>query len=146
MQAASGYDTPTFSWSSVPSVVNYNLYVQDAVTGQVVIDNTTLTGTSFAPGPLLLAGHSYTWWIGSEAAAGGLGGIAWSGAVNFTSAAAGRAEQPDNDLLRFYSHVELEWRPGGGFLSPDCGGCIHGGDAHGQQQPDGSIVRDHGGG
>ena len=86
IMTSTGYDTPTFTWSNVPYAVNYYLYVQDAYTGAVVIANATLTGTSYAPGPLLLAGHRYTWWIGSEAAAGGLGGISWSGAVNFTLA------------------------------------------------------------
>ena len=81
---SSGYDTPTFSWSSVPAAVSYNLYVQDAATKKVVIDNSTLTGTSFTPGPVLLAGHSYNWWVGSETAAGALGVISWSGMVSFT--------------------------------------------------------------
>ena len=80
-----GYDTPTFSWSSVPFAVNYNLYVQDAGTGAVVIDNTQ-TGTSFAPGPVLLAGHSYTWYIGAEAAAGVLGQVSWSEPATFSLA------------------------------------------------------------
>ena len=84
--ASSGYDTPTFSWNNVPYAVNYYLYVQDAYTGAVVVANATLTANAYAPGPLLLAGHRYTWWIGSEAAAGGLGVISWSGAVNFTLA------------------------------------------------------------
>ena len=82
----SGYDTPTFTWSSVPYAVNYNLVVEDAATRAVVVDDTTLTGTTYAPGPVLLAGHSYTWLIGAEAAAGVLGQVSWSVPAAFSLA------------------------------------------------------------
>ena len=66
--------------------MDYHLYVKDVGTGAAVLDNSTLTGTSFAPGPLLLAGHRYIWWIGAEAAAGVLGSTSWSGPATFTLA------------------------------------------------------------
>ena len=141
--ASTGYDTPTFSWSSASFAVNYNLYVEDAATGAVVIDNTTLTGTSFAPGPLLLAGHSYTWWIGAESAAGVLGKITWSAAGELLAGAAGRSEQPVNEHPRFNPHVELVQRHRGHILSAHCGGCGHGGDGAGQQQHHRRVVRGH---
>ena len=86
LTASSGYDTPTYSWSSVPGVVSYNLVVEDAATGQVVVNN-TLAGTSFTPGPTLLVGHGYVWYIGAEAAAGDVGAVSWSGPTTFTLAA-----------------------------------------------------------
>ena len=79
-----GYDTPTFSWSSVSGAAMYDLYLKDLTTGTVVFDNPNISGSSFTPSSPLLVGHSYLWYIGSEGAAGATGGIAWSAGTRFT--------------------------------------------------------------
>ena len=83
---ASGYDTPTFSWSSVAAANHYWLYVVDATTGSVVVNNNTISGTSFTPGTSqsLTPGHSYTWYIAAVSTNGA--GVSFSGPQNFSLA------------------------------------------------------------
>ena len=77
--AAAGYDTPTFSWSSVAGAGSYYLYVADNLTPQQpLIANSSITGTSFTPdlSQALTPGHSYTWYIGAVSTNGIA--VAWS--------------------------------------------------------------------
>ena len=46
---------------------SYYLYVLDTTTNKPVINDTSVTGTSFTPTTPLTAGHSYTWYIGAKA-------------------------------------------------------------------------------
>ncbi len=85
--ASSGFDTPTFSWSSVSGAVQYYLSVKDAATGAAVINNANITADSFTPSTALIPGHSYTWYVGAEGSLGVNGPIVWSGATNFSLAA-----------------------------------------------------------
>ena len=66
---STGYDTPTFTWSSVPNAVQYDLYVQDTLTGITTVYTPNVSGSSFTPGQPLLAGHSYVWYVGAKARA-----------------------------------------------------------------------------
>ena len=81
--ASTGYDTPTFSWSSVSGANHYYLYVLDATNGQPVINNGNVSGTSFTANTALAAGHSFVWYIGATTLAGG---IFWTGPESFTLA------------------------------------------------------------
>ncbi len=85
--ASSGYETPTFSWSSVPGAAHYYLYVVDTTAGGgAIINNADLTSASFLVMGPLQPGHSYTWYVGAEGGLGLDGPIAWSGATSFTLA------------------------------------------------------------
>jgi hypothetical protein len=83
--AANGYDKPTFRWNSVLGADHYYLYVVDATTGTVVINNPQVAGTSLTPGTALTPGHSYTWYIGAYSSNGA--GAAWSSGPSFSLAA-----------------------------------------------------------
>ena len=84
--ASTGYDTPTFSWNSIPGAAFYNLNVKDNTTGTTVISNASVSTNSYAPGPLLAAGHSYTWYVGAEGQLAASGPITWSGSASFSLA------------------------------------------------------------
>jgi hypothetical protein len=60
--ASPGYDTPTFDWSAVAGANHYYLYVVDSNTGQPVINQPNLSGTTFTPSTPLAHGHTYTWY------------------------------------------------------------------------------------
>ena len=64
--AAPGFDTPTFTWTSVPDAGHYYLYVLDTTTHQPVINNPNIVGTSFAASTGLTPGHSFQWYIAAE--------------------------------------------------------------------------------
>ncbi len=61
ISASSGYDTPTFSWSSVTGADHYAITLTDTTTKPVVTSTTNVYTTSFAPATALTPGHSYTW-------------------------------------------------------------------------------------
>ena len=63
--ASTGYDTPTFSWSAVAGANHYYLLVEDAATTKLVINDSTVSGTTFTPSAsqALTPGHSYTWYV-----------------------------------------------------------------------------------
>ena len=75
--ASTGFDTPTFSWSSAAGAVHYYLYVLDNTTNKPIVNNSSVPGTSVVS-PVLTPGHSYTWYIGAETSSGLNGPIAWS--------------------------------------------------------------------
>ena len=75
---AGGLETPTFSWSGGAS--QYYLYVLDNTTNKPVVNNTSITGTSYSA-TTLTPGHTYTWYIGAETTLGVNGPIAWSSAA-----------------------------------------------------------------
>ena len=66
---SAGYDTPTFSWSSVNGAAMYDLDLKDLSTGMTVFNNTNVSGTTYTPSSPLLVGHSFTWYVGTEGAA-----------------------------------------------------------------------------
>ena len=69
IQATTGYDTPTYSWSSVSGAHHYYLYVLDATTGQAVVDNPNVgNGTAFTPTAALTPGHEFTWYVAAVSA------------------------------------------------------------------------------
>jgi hypothetical protein len=79
--------TPTFTWSSVPAVSYYDLWVDDLTTGQSqVVHNSSLPGTTMtlSTALALTPGDSYAWWAGAMASNGTTN---WSGAQYFTVAA-----------------------------------------------------------
>ena len=65
--------TPTFSWESMPNVASVQIYVQFG--SAVLINESGITGNTFAPSAALEAGN-YRWWIRPSAANGTPG--AWS--------------------------------------------------------------------
>ena len=67
----------------------YDLYVQDAGTSAIILNNTSVTGNTYALSTPLTAGHSYTWYVGAEGAVGANGPISWSTADMFTLAQGG---------------------------------------------------------
>ena len=83
---SSGFDTPTFSWSSVPGASFYYLYVLDTTTNQPAVTNSSVSSASFTASTGLTPGHSFAWYIGAEGALGAAGGISWSGPMGFTLA------------------------------------------------------------
>lgn len=64
---------PEFSWTSVPGIASYRLFVQKGST--TAINEASITGTSFTPASPLEAG-AYRWWILPSHANGRTG--AWS--------------------------------------------------------------------
>ena len=74
--------TPTFSWSSVPGAARYTLTLIDATTNQVLINNVSVTGTTYTSTPTLKVGDSYTWYVAAEGTDGG--DVTMSGPLSFT--------------------------------------------------------------
>jgi len=72
---------PTFSWNAVAGADHYDLWVQDAQTGQV-LRNQNVAGTTWAPASPLIRGHGYTWWVRAVNNTGIAG--AWSAGLSFT--------------------------------------------------------------
>ena len=73
LAAGPGYDTPTFSWSSVLDAAQYYLYVVDDLNPhRPIIADSSISGTSFTPSAsqALTPGHSYTWYIAAESTNG----------------------------------------------------------------------------
>src|SRR5262249_21130422 len=55
---------PTFTWTAVPRADHYDLWVDDATTGQSqVVRNTAIFGTSFVPASPLATGDVYRLWV-----------------------------------------------------------------------------------
>ena len=90
---STGFDTPTFSWTNVTDASHYYLYVLDKTTGQPLINNSNVSGTSFSLSEPLTPGDSYAWYIGAEGAAGANGPIAFSGPQNFSLTALAQPTQ-----------------------------------------------------
>lgn len=72
--------TPTFSWTGVSGVANYEVYVSDLATGQWA--DQTVTGTSWTPTQTLVSGHRYRWWVRALNADGAPAG-SWSDPLDF---------------------------------------------------------------
>ena len=70
--ASTGYDTPTFTWSSVTGAGSYTLYVVDNTTGQVVVNTNVGNVTSYqlTAAQALTPGHSFTWYVSADGANG----------------------------------------------------------------------------
>ena len=68
--ASNGYDTPTFTWSSVSGANHYYLRLVDTTTNAAVITNTNVSTNSLTPTGPLTPGHSYTWYVAAEGANG----------------------------------------------------------------------------
>ena len=84
IQPSSGYLTPTFSWTSVTGAAQYYVYLLDATTGQAIINNAHVGGTSWPASAPLTAGHRYLWYVAAESASGA---AFWSAPDGFTFAA-----------------------------------------------------------
>jgi hypothetical protein len=72
---------PTFSWNAVTGADHYDIWVQDAQTGQV-LRNQNVAGTTWAPSSPLIQGHGYSWWVRAVSSAGVAGG--WSTGLNIS--------------------------------------------------------------
>jgi hypothetical protein len=70
---------PTFAWTSVAGADHYYLYGSDQTTGQTVVNNSNVPGTSFAPAQALTLGDNYLWWVAAVNAQGS----SWDSAVSF---------------------------------------------------------------
>ena len=60
----------------------YYLYLFDATTNQVLINNASVTGTTYTSTPALNVGDSYTWYVAAKSTNNGE--IVWSGPDDFT--------------------------------------------------------------
>jgi hypothetical protein len=79
---------PTFAWQAVGGADHYDLWVDDATTGQSqVIRRQALLGTSFTSAIPLVVGHSYQWWVRAVTNTGAAG--AWSDTSRFTEVVVG---------------------------------------------------------
>jgi hypothetical protein len=52
----------TFTWNAVASATHYYLWVQDAASGAIVVQNQNITSPSYGP-TAFTVGHSYDWWV-----------------------------------------------------------------------------------
>jgi hypothetical protein len=78
--AVSAAGEPTFSWQSVSGAASYELWVTDNTTGQVALDTSGISGTTFTPSTPLRLDDNITWWVRVTGAA------SWSAGTNFTLA------------------------------------------------------------
>ena len=82
---SSGFDLPTFTWSSVAAAENYTVYLIDNTLKQALFGGTVnVAGTTWTPTTALTPGHSYTWYAG---AANNVGTDFWSTGQTFSLAA-----------------------------------------------------------
>ena len=107
ISVSAGFDTPTFSWSSVTGANRYYLYVLDTTTNQPAVNNPNVTVTSFAANTGLTPGHSYTWYIGAESTNGN--GITWTGPKSFSLA--GLPAPAALNLIGFASASSVTTKP-----------------------------------
>ena len=77
---AAGTTSPTFSWSPVLGANHYYLYLLDTTTNTVVLNDSSVSGTTFGVSGLT-HGHSYTWYV---AAVNLNGSDYFSGPASFT--------------------------------------------------------------
>ena len=78
-----GNATPTFSWTAATGASYYDLWVNDATTGQQqVVRNTHVAGISLASPAFLTPGHGFQWWVRAYFASGSAG--PWTAATQFT--------------------------------------------------------------
>ena len=70
---------PTFGWSAVTGASQYDIWVQDLHSG-VVLQDATVTGTTWAPDTPLVQGDHYRWWVRAINSSG-VGG-AWSASLD----------------------------------------------------------------
>jgi hypothetical protein len=78
-------DTPTFTWATLTSATQYDVWVDDLTTGaSQVLRNMNASGSSFTPlaAQALTPGDSYRWYIGAFTT----GGEVWSNPQYFTIA------------------------------------------------------------
>ena len=84
--ASSGYDLPTFTWSSVTGAHSYSFYLYDNTSGQVLNGGiVNVNGTSWTETSALTPGHNYFWYAGAVSTNQLV--TDWSGAATFTLAA-----------------------------------------------------------
>ncbi len=75
--------TPAFSWTAAIGASYYDLWVDDATTGQAqVVRNAHVVGTSLVSPVVLAPTHSYQWWVRAFFAGGTA--TAWSSTTQFT--------------------------------------------------------------
>jgi predicted outer membrane repeat protein len=68
---ATGYDTPTLTWTGVTGANHYQIYLMDNTAGGTpVLKYVSATGTSFQVTGGLTPGHSYTFYVGASSADG----------------------------------------------------------------------------
>ena len=98
ISATPGYDTPTFTWTTVTGAVYYDLYIADNLSphtsvigsptaGLVINATSTSSLTTYVDAAGLTPGHSYTWYVGSESSKGANGPVYWTGPTTFSLAA-----------------------------------------------------------
>jgi hypothetical protein len=85
--AGTRYDTPSFTWSSVPAANHYELQVFDVTRHRVALDIAVL-GQSYTASAGLTPGHVYAWSMASYSTNGTRG--PWSSSLNFTLLPLGR--------------------------------------------------------
>ena len=119
---STGYDTPTFTWSSVTGAAQYYLYVADNLTPlQPVISQSSVVGVTYAPlaSQALTPGHSYTWYIGAESTNGNA--IAWSGPQGFTLAPLAQPTQKGpSGTISPSAMTTFSWNAVGGAITITC--------------------------
>lgn len=78
-----GNATPTFSWTAATGAGYYDLWVNDATSGQQqVVRNTHVAGTSLASPVFLTPGHGFQWWVRAYFSSGTA--TPWTAMTQFT--------------------------------------------------------------
>ncbi len=77
-------DQPTFSWSGVPGVATYKVWLHDDLSGLATAILTTATTLSLNTSQALTRGHAYTWYVAAVSANGQ--GVFWSQPQTFSVA------------------------------------------------------------
>ena len=83
--AASGFDLPTFSWTSVTAASGYSFYLYDSTAMKSIGGIINVSGTSWAPSTALTPGDSFAWYVASVSTNGQE--TVWDTAENFLLAA-----------------------------------------------------------
>jgi hypothetical protein len=72
----------TLTWTAVPGATSYDVWVNDASSGQSEFSrNTEVSGTSWMPLTFVTPGHAYTWWV--RASSSSFDFSNWSSAATF---------------------------------------------------------------
>lgn len=100
--------TPTFEWTALDGAARYDVWVNDATTGQSgVIRETHVSGTNLTPSVILTPGHRYVWTVRGINDEGVPGAWAAHGNVTVTPMPAPNVTSPG--LTTTHTTPTFEW-------------------------------------
>ncbi len=106
------YARPTFSWNENPIATEYEIWLQNISTGEVLLQSVSLNRATYTPDFDLSLGK-YSVWV---RAINGIGASAWSRSLNFTLKSQVYAYAPRGGMT---SRPELTWQPLAGATQYD---------------------------